>query len=147
MNESGLLNILSLQAMNYPYLNDFCNRYLEYPSVIFTPTILVALDEELDRNTYLVHECLTYMDTIALLSIAEYGNANTFTEYVIEGLVRNKTAVNHNAVLGKKIMDDILFTTENDIHNLLRDNISILAIYIFMLVKQLYFIGKGGVNE
>lgn len=139
----GILTLLEQQYENFPALHKLMQTRALTPSVVFLPQSLKALDTDLSQNQDLVLDCLTYLDMVRIYSLVVYGDCESFLASVVRVIVSGRTAANHQLIIAKDALDDFLFTSEDETVQFLQNNQLIVAIYLFSLVKLMFFKNQG----
>lgn len=106
-------------------------------SNLFLPNSLIALDKILEDNEKLCLQLINFMDVVKFYSLLLYNDESYFTTKIKKIIVSNRVLNSNVNIIGKKSFNSILFDSEGGLNDLLDNNISLLSLYTFLVLKQI----------
>lgn len=141
--DSSLLDILSRHVVSYPELLKYVNNEVLLPSAILTPKGLDMVVNELNRNSELYLETMTFLDTLALLDILHYGgNGNGVVSLFRRSIELSRQSKIGSGTLAMESVEKrrgLISHSRADYDvSIIQSEPSVMAVYIFALVCNLY---------
>lgn len=132
-----LLIYLLEYTETYDEINAVISKYNLELSNIFLPNTITVLDKEFTINEKLCLQLLSFLDIVKFYSFILYGDENYFTSHINKIIISNRKIKTDYMLLGKEKYDSILFNEEGGLDDLILNNVSLVSLYIFTLLKQI----------
>lgn len=150
--DPNLFQILSTQLSKFPRLLGYINNYVASPGELLTPSGLDKTYSDLDQDTHLKVEAITFLDLINIIELFYYGgDTNIIIKKFLSALHSNRVKALRTDSVVEPIADvpvpvfsktnfrDVTPKDEPDsVYDFLSENRTVLAVYIFSLISLMF---------
>lgn len=139
---SGMLEYLNLQMDNFTEIRGFIVTNNVTSSSLLLSQTLQLIDGELTRNPNFLYQCFELLDTINVLSVSIYGDADSYINALIKGIVSSRVSLDFEQTLAQAVTTNIYFNSDQELDTFLRSNKYLISIYIYAVMMTITYRNK-----
>jgi len=136
--EFGLLGFLNTNLDKFPSMRGVVESHAINSASLFAPQTLNMLDSEISRNPNLVYEGYFLLDLILTFCVQTGQDFETIVEQFVTGAVSTRVVEDFGMTISKDTLDPFVFSEKESAECLLRSNKTLLALYIYTLLINIF---------
>lgn len=137
LSGSGML-VLETQLELFPSIYYFIKNTYTHPSLVLTPDSIETISIALRTDSGLLNDCISFMDSLHLLSSISTGDVSAFTNTFVDLLQTTRVFKRAELCINANDLDYYMYSSEEDLNNFLTNNSLIFSIYIYATLRTMF---------
>lgn len=130
----GVLAFVLSVFDRFSSIREFVTQTGVNTATLFTPQVIGILDGEISRNPGLIHDSYLMVDLINIYSYETTSSMSIVFDSLVDGITSTRTVSSSDGVISEEALDHYTVTDTEGFAGLLRNNKTLVAIYVYLLV-------------
>lgn len=138
--DAGILGLIGTQLQNFPSMKHFLVKNSFNSGSLILPQSITTIDGELNHNSELACECYSFLDVVNMLVYNKGINPEDYYDGLIKSLGYLREPYEYELyTVGKSTVENLIFSSKEDLFTLLKSNMVILSLYIYSVVSTIFY--------